>query len=80
MQKKLNNVKQKAAYTNQLLKEYRDDPDKFMETNDEDSIAALTTEINSALAVYKEQQSDRKEIKQKNLILITLLMKTSWIR
>lgn len=64
LQKKLNNVKQKAAYTNQLLKEYRDDPDKFMETNDEDSIAALTTEINSALAVYKEQQSDRKEIKQ----------------
>lgn len=63
LQKKLDTVKTKASYVQQLLKDYRNNPDKFMETNDEKSITALTKELEDVLKIKKTIEDDQKDLK-----------------
>lgn len=64
LQKQLDTVKHRAEYTQQLLKEYREDPDKFMESNDEKSIQALIKDIDEVLIIKKEVEDDQKELRK----------------
>lgn len=63
LQKQLDTVKTKAAYVQQLLSDYRSDPDKFMEANDEKSITALTKELEEVLKIKKTIEDDQKDLK-----------------
>lgn len=63
LQKQLDTVKTKASYVQQLLSDYRSDPDKFMETNDEKSITALTKELEEVLKIKKTIEDDQKDLK-----------------
>lgn len=64
LQKQLDTVKQRASYTQQLLADYRNDPDKFMETNDEKSIQKLIKEIDEVLTIKKTVEDDQKKLNE----------------